>query len=302
MNSTVLISRPGERQFSQPVEVSSDAFTEVDSGGEFWAVIEQGALQDTRAAKANPGQPTEAPAARLPYRAIVFNSAGKKVVERKGDVSFLLREGSLYMLGHRGKVTRVNLTSDTETVVDEHINFFPEHHKPGFLTWEFTPAHMGIATRADPLMVRIANAKDPLLVAAGISNFYADPLDRFILYADGDALLIREIGPVPIALYKEMQASARRTKLLSDAKIVGIAMMLFAADLDGNLPPGDGWKDKLYPYVKSNEMLKDFVFMLPGVQLSSIKDPANTVLGIIVGPDGQAVLYADGHAKWKPNG
>jgi len=44
-----------------------------------------------------------------------------------------------------------------------------------------------------------------------------------------------------------------------------------------------------------------FSFALSGEKLSSITNPADTILGYVTGPGGRAIIYVDGHVKWEPS-
>ncbi|MES1227914.1 MAG: hypothetical protein ABUL72_04530 [Armatimonadota bacterium] len=295
----ILISSPGQSRFIGSQALPSGYYAVVDLSGNYWMTVGGDMPSpDNPVAPAKSGTTEDGGVI-----ATVYNSAGQKLLERHGKYYFTLLKGELYMMaGKRSSSYKVNLASGTQEEISPTMPPFSPLPKSTFLTWEFTDtgfSRMPTGSKPQTLSVKVEHTNETLLVAAAVNNFYADPQDRFIVYTDGDAFLMREIGPMPIDLLKAAQRAAVKTMLISNAKQVAVAMMLFAADWDDNLPAGDGWKDKLKPYIKNSDLMKDFVLLLPGVQLSGIKDPANTVLGVISGPGGQAIAYADGHVKWK---
>jgi hypothetical protein len=82
---------------------------------------------------------------------------------------------------------------------------------------------------------------------------------------------------------------------------VGIALMLYAADMDEVLPNGENFVNRLTPYIKDRKMIAAFNYTYAGGPMDQIKDIANTELGFTMGPGGRAIVYADGHAKWVPD-
>lgn len=140
--------------------------------------------------------------------------------------------------------------------------------------------------------------------------------------------------------YVVMRDYARGVASLSNLRQIGLALTLYADAHEGRLPPAESWIDALIPIWKDNDpsfpaenLFRDplapegqpwnyaFNSSLSGMRISDIKDPASTVLvfestkGIKNASDsGQSVphpgryhggsyyAFADGHAKWLPDG
>ena len=95
--------------------------------------------------------------------------------------------------------------------------------------------------------------------------------------------------------------------LTDNAKQVGLAMNMYAADWDNTLPPANGFVDAVKPYMKDVSILnrpgtgKMAFQFLPYHSMSDIKDPATTVLGFFdVGYKWKVVIYADWHVAVIP--
>jgi hypothetical protein len=125
--------------------------------------------------------------------------------------------------------------------------------------------------------------------------------EKFAAYITNGTLYTRQIIELSLDQYRQMRAAAQRAELISRAKQVALAAMMYAADYDDTLPPDLGI-DKLGPYINNDKVFDGFVFVYGGGDLGKVADPANTVLGYIDGPGGRAVAYLDGHVKWEKTG
>jgi prepilin-type processing-associated H-X9-DG protein len=126
------------------------------------------------------------------------------------------------------------------------------------------------------------------------------PTNDCVVYEDAGALLIREIKPMDPAIARKLLAMEAKRKAIFDAKQAATGLIVYAADNDV-LPGAEGWENKVGPYFKNTDFLRDFNYTFKGGSMSSIQDPSSTELGFIVGPGGRAVAYCDGHVKWIPN-
>lgn len=125
--------------------------------------------------------------------------------------------------------------------------------------------------------------------------------DSAILYLDAGSLLMREILPVKPEVASKLASDEAKAKLIKRAKIIGTAMMIYAADNDDELPGQDGWENKLSIYLKDKTEMRDFTYSYKGGSTDKIENLSTTELGFILGPGGRAVVYLDGSAKWIPN-
>jgi prepilin-type processing-associated H-X9-DG protein len=124
--------------------------------------------------------------------------------------------------------------------------------------------------------------------------------DRFVAYVVGGALFTRQVVQIPVAEFLRMREAAKRAVLISNAKQVALAALMYATDYDDVLPP-DLDREKLGPYARNDSIFDGFVYVFAGGDLSKVADPASTVLGYIEGPGGRAVAFVDGHVEWKEN-
>jgi prepilin-type processing-associated H-X9-DG protein len=107
---------------------------------------------------------------------------------------------------------------------------------------------------------------------------------------------------LPKEQFTQAQNAARRAALISNAKQLGLGVMMYAQDNNEILPaPGSSFQDLIMPYVKNESLFSGFVYEHSGGPLSAISDPSKTRLGYVPGPGGRAILYADGHVIWEPD-
>lgn len=126
------------------------------------------------------------------------------------------------------------------------------------------------------------------------------PNSTAVAYVDAGALLVREIKEINPKFAEELLEAAEKAEMLSIAKQVGTALMIYAADMDDVLPSPDKFND-ISPYLRNNDMMKSFTYTYSGGPMKNVGKPAETELGYVQGATGRAVVYADGHAKWIPN-
>lgn len=120
-----------------------------------------------------------------------------------------------------------------------------------------------------------------------------------VLYRAGGALYAVPILRLDKAAFLEARRQALRTVALSNARQLGVGIMMYTQDYDEVLPGGDSINDKITPYVKNDALFAGFVYTFAGGPLAKIDRPADTIIGYVTGPGGRANLYADGHAKWR---
>lgn len=127
------------------------------------------------------------------------------------------------------------------------------------------------------------------------------PVYDAVAFTSQRMLWIRTFEPITLEAYQAAMELKERTRLMSNAKQIGTALMIFAADNDDNLPVGDPGS-AIEPYLRNNELLKGFVFTLPKERsLVAIENPADTEIGHFPYKGGRIVTYADSHVKWVPD-
>lgn len=127
------------------------------------------------------------------------------------------------------------------------------------------------------------------------------PSGASVAYLDNGALLLRDIRPFDHDLAERMKAAALKAQAMSQAKQVGTALLIYAADMDDVLPNGENFVNRLMPYLKDRKMLDGFSYTFAGGSMSQIQNPEKVELGFTMAPGGRAVVYADGHAQWVPD-
>lgn len=142
-------------------------------------------------------------------------------------------------------------------------------------------------------------AKAKLTTAKSISSF--GPGNDCVIYEVAGALLIRDIKPIDLALARTLTLQAAKQKAISDSKEAVLSLIMFASDSDDVLPGQEGWEARVGPYCSDKDLLRRFNYTFKGGNMANIENPASTELGYILGPDGRAVAYCDGHVKWIPN-
>ncbi len=152
-------------------------------------------------------------------------------------------------------------------------------------------------------LIGAAQGKEtPGLVAADAEWAALSPTGSAVAYRSGESLCVRLIVEVPRAALEAAREAARRAVALSNAKQCGLAVMMYAQDHGEVLPgQGDDIGSLLTPYFQNPTPLDGFVYTFAGGALSGVQSPAETEMGYVTGPGGRAIVYVDGHAKWKPD-
>jgi hypothetical protein len=139
------------------------------------------------------------------------------------------------------------------------------------------------------------------LIAADAANATLLPANDVVVYHAQGAVWATPLLRLDKAQFIAMRDAARRTTVLSNGKQLGLAVMMYAQDYDETYPTGDNINAKLTPYLKNDALFQGFTYTFGGGAMSSVEKPAETELGFVTGPGGRAVIYADGHVKWRPD-
>jgi len=115
------------------------------------------------------------------------------------------------------------------------------------------------------------------------------------------ALFLTEL----VRLSKEQKEAIEKQSVIQKAlqvgKMVGIAFHLFFADND-KMPSKEGIQTELLGYVKSKDMLSQFVYTgSEDLDLNNAENLHQIEVGFVPGPGGRAVVYGDGHVVWVPD-
>jgi hypothetical protein len=147
-----------------------------------------------------------------------------------------------------------------------------------------------------------------VLVASDSALAEVAPQGDAILYMAHGAAFYREIRRTSADALREMQDRADREKYLSQARQIGVALMMYVQDYDEMFPPNfgdEGVAQVLLPYLKDMGIFEvngafAFRYRMDGQSLANIESPATTEVGYLELPNGRVVIYTDGHAKWQP--
>jgi hypothetical protein len=145
----------------------------------------------------------------------------------------------------------------------------------------------------------LAVDKKQSLVTPDADMSQLSPNGSVIAFRSAGNAFVSDVIRLPAAEYKAARAAALRSTLLSNGKQVALAALMWSADHDDTLPSSANINDELMPYLKNSQLFDGLNWTYPGGPISSIESPAETIIGTIDGADGSAVMYADGHVKWR---
>jgi hypothetical protein len=159
-----------------------------------------------------------------------------------------------------------------------------------------------VTSQAAWLVAKEKGPQQSALIAADVDHALLSPGLNAVYYSTKGVGMVRLLMKMPKeAALKALEAAAK-AKVMSDAKQVGTAFHIYAADMDDVLPSNaSDWMTALSPYLKNNSLMEGFVYTFGGGNIGDIENPASTELGHKQGPGGRAVVYADGHVKWIPD-
>ncbi|MEZ0324736.1 MAG: hypothetical protein ACAH95_02430 [Fimbriimonas sp.] len=138
------------------------------------------------------------------------------------------------------------------------------------------------------------------IVGTDSSNGAVSPNGASVAYISQGIAMVRALVHVPKEAFLKAKAAALKAEIMNKGKQVGLALQMFAADMDDAYPENKGWEDKLMPYLGNRQMIDGFNYTYAGGPLNG-KDPSKTSLGFFSGPGGRANVYADGHVEWENN-
>jgi len=122
-----------------------------------------------------------------------------------------------------------------------------------------------------------------------------------IVYRSNGALFVRQVTQVSLDAYWKAWEAHERTKIISRAKQIGLAAIMYAGDHDDELPPNLDPARDLMLYLKDPALLEGFVWVFKGGKTTEIENVTEEVMGYIPAPGGRVVVYMDTHVKWIPD-
>jgi hypothetical protein len=120
-----------------------------------------------------------------------------------------------------------------------------------------------------------------------------------VVFQSQGGLMVVPLIRIDKAVLIAAREQAKRMQVLSNGKQLALAAHMYAADHDDVFPNGDDIQGKLEPYLKNSSLFEGFSYTFPGGPLKNVESPAETEMGFVSGPGGRAVMYVDGHVKWK---
>jgi hypothetical protein len=184
-----------------------------------------------------------------------------------------------------------------------------EEH-PGKSTFEFelrdgqSMSAIGTTQAARKSLWLASNTKSErqfALVSAEMDQYSLSPASQAVFYTSKGIGMVRPLASMPKDAAMKALEAAERNIAMNHAKQAGLGLMMYAADYDDMLPGAGDITDQVLPYVKNREILDGFFYTFGGGSMADIENPAQTEIGYRTGPNGRAVVYADGHVKWIPN-
>lgn len=170
--------------------------------------------------------------------------------------------------------------------------------------WLQSRGHQSFAPQGGsrPSGSRVPEPSDQLraLIATDQRSAALGTNSTIVAFWDRHNIFVREIKPMLRDSFDAMFDEIEKKTLMDQAKQIGIASMIYAADADDRLPINDGSMDRLAPYLRDASFLDGFQYALNGQNLKDIKNPGETVLGRMQGRNGRAIVFADGRVIWDP--
>lgn len=170
-------------------------------------------------------------------------------------------------------------------LVSKHSN--PSQREKSPRTWSIASS-----TKTDEPEAQITQHADSALMA---------PSEKFVVFQYKGALFVSPLVEKTLDEYQEILLEKRQDEIKNLAKQCVLGMLMFAADNDDIVPATLDLMRDLLPYIKKEDILRDFVYTFKGGDMSKIESPATTEVGYIPSEIGRAVAYADGHVEWIPN-
>jgi hypothetical protein len=143
--------------------------------------------------------------------------------------------------------------------------------------------------------------KGRILLSGDSSTGQFTPAGDAVLFQSQGALMAVRLVRVDKQALAAAREAAQRAVTISNAKQLGLAAHMYAQDHNESLPTGDDINAKLGEYVKNGSIFDGFNYTFSGGPIKDIDSPAETELGFVSSQGGRAVIYVDGHVKWRPD-
>lgn len=176
--------------------------------------------------------------------------------------------------GPDGRKQQVALLTDTETAEGERPSSLPNPARPKTV---------------------------PVVIASRVTHATLSPDGSAVVSLVDGIPLVHEIHQFSRKEFED--ANLGRERIVSQARQVGTAILMYSSDWDDVLPiPGGDLREMILPYHLSESVLEGFVYTYSGpTSKDQIADLSKTEIGFIRGPGGVAVLFGDGRVEWRPD-
>lgn len=161
-----------------------------------------------------------------------------------------------------------------------------------------------------PPSVNQAFVSDALMVAtnAKLEGYLVNQDKAAVLFTRDGSVCAAPVFRVSRTAFEQGIRGVHKQMAMTNAKQVGLGLLMYAQDYDENFPQtGGGLTKTLQPYLKSDAVFKNpatgepgFVYTYTGpTSFAEIALIAETQLGYVSGPGGRAIIWADGHVTWQ---
>lgn len=130
------------------------------------------------------------------------------------------------------------------------------------------------------------------------------PRGNAVFYVSQGAGFVAPLVRLQREQYEELRRLAERHAILSNARQIAVALMMYRQDYDEKFPPGNmDVQLLLEPYLKNETVFQFpgtmFVYVMNEEALVNIDRLSETMVGYIQAPGGRAVIWADGRVTWQ---
>ena len=140
------------------------------------------------------------------------------------------------------------------------------------------------------------NDSPRVLICGDSTGGFLMPDQGAVVFHSQGALLATPLVRLPLGAYVAMRERAQRIVAISNAKQVGLGILMYSQDYDESFPEAQDINNKIDPYLKNMDLTQNFHYTYTSGKVSS-----TTELGYVDGPNGRAVIYGDGSVRWRDN-
>jgi len=205
------------------------------------------------------------------------------------------------------KFILVDPLAGTSQPVSQQPPFYEPPVSRRALRIEIVPSELKAGT--DTAKVRSAwlvGSRGRTLICADVQAADLSPSGDAVWYVSHGAAWVVNLRKLNREQYEAIHREALRETVVSNAKQIGLALLMYVQDYDETFPPNTGdIQAILMPYLRNQEIFNlpgtNFFYLMNANPLPSIERPAETMVGYFQTPYGRAIIWADGHVTWQDN-